>query len=91
VILPGLGMAWNCGFVLPSDECIALQYNNPEWNLNEFWRYGVSGNLCQSVCYCLPHSSCHKRFLYFSEKSVDELNKYAFRVAVVTKWCCSIC
>lgn len=67
VILPGLGMAWKCGLVLPSDECSALQYN-PEWTLNEFGRYGVSGNLCHFVCYCLLHSSCHKRFVYFSEK-----------------------
>lgn len=67
VILPGLGMAWKCGLVLPSDECSALQYN-PEWTLNEFGRYGVSGNLCHFVCCCLPHFSCHKRFVYLSEK-----------------------
>lgn len=60
-------------------------YSNPVCTLKEFGRYVVSGNLCHSVCYCLPHSSCHKWFSHFSGKSVDELNKYAFRVAVMTK------
>jgi len=45
-------------------------------------------NLCATV-YLILHAT--KDFYTFQKKSVDELNKYAFRVAVVTKWCCSIC
>lgn len=63
----------------------AVFYSNPACTSKEFGRYGMSGNLCHSVCYCLPHSSCHKWFSHFLRKSVDELNKYAFRVAVMTK------
>lgn len=46
----------------------AVFYSNPACTLKEFGRHGMSGNLCHSVCYCLPHSSCHKWFSHFVGK-----------------------
>lgn len=80
-------MSWKCGLVLPSDACSALQYN-PEWTLGDMVCQATFAIMCATV-YLILYAT--KDFYTFQKKSFDELNKYAFRVAVMTKWCRLIC